>query len=393
MEKRTGMSLRIALVIDIDWPYKHHQGILSGILEFARPRGWRCEFTPFLGFSAAQNEEAYDGIIGRATRQLERFALARRIPAVNVWVNSPARKLPNVLPDKNAAGELAAAHFISRGFRRFGFLGDITDANSRLLLEGFSTSLKARRFPVSQQWLKGSATNASKWRSFQKIVRQWMKNWTYPIAIFCPTDVLARELIDSCLRAGARIPQDVAIMGVGNTEITCEMCEPRLSSIEHGYERVGMEAAALLEKMMTGHCNVPATTLITPAGLVARTSTDAFAVSDPDVEKALRVIRELSHDPVRVADVLEAVPLSRRTLERRFQDVLGCTIHDEITRAYVERTKHLLVSTRNPLKWIATRSGFSSSQRLSKVFREIEGITPQEYRRRHGKTALNSVDA
>lgn len=377
---------RVALVIDVDWPYKHHQGILSGILEYARPRGWRCEFTPFLGLATAAKEDVYDGIIGRATHQLQRYARKRSIPAVNVWVNSPARNMPNVLPDKFAAGELSAAHFISRGHRRFGFLGQLADANSRLLLEGFSKSLKAHRYPILQHWIKGLPVNAADWRKFQELVRRWMEEWSYPIAILCTTDPLARYFADICVRVGLRIPQDVAIMSIGNTDITCEMCEPRLSSVEHGFERVGAQAAALLEEMMHGQRLAPSTTLIAPAGIVTRTSTDAFAVQDPEVEKALRVIQELSQSPVRVADVLEAVPLSRRTLERRFREVLGCSIHDEITRAYLERAKHLLVSTRDPLKWIATRAGFSSPQRLSRVFREIEKVTPQEYRRSHGKT-------
>lgn len=377
---------RVALVIDVDWPYKHHQGILSGILEYARPRGWRCEFTPFLGLATAAKEDIYDGIIGRATHQLQRYARKHSIPVVNVWVNSPVRNLPNVLPDKIAAGELAATHFTSRGYRRFGFLGQLADANSRLLLEGFSKSLKARRFPIRQHWIKGPSANAADWRKFQDLVRGWMEAWSYPIAILCTADPLARYFADSCIRAGLRIPQDVAIIGVGNTDITCEMCEPRLSSVEHGFERVGVQAATILEEMMQGLAKPPSTTLIAPAGVVTRTSTDAFAVQDPEIEKALRVIQALSQNPVRVADVLEAVPLSRRTLERRFREVLGCSIHDEITRAYLERAKHLLVSTRDPLKWIATRAGFSSPQRLSRVFKEIEKVTPQEYRRSHGKT-------
>lgn len=385
MQTNEPTNPRVALVIDVDWPYKHHQGILSGILEYARPRGWRCEFTPFLGLATAAKEDIYDGIIGRATRQLQRYARKHSIPAVNVWVNSPVRNMPNVLPDKVATGELSAAHFISRGYRRFGFLGQLADANSRLLLEGFSKSLQGHRYPLLQRWTKG-LVNPADWRKFQELVRRWMEEWSYPIAILCSTDPLARYFADSCIRIGLRIPQDVAIMSIGNTEITCEMCEPRLSSVEHGFERVGVQAAALLDEMMHGRRLSPSTTLIAPAGVVTRTSTDAFAVQDPEVEKALRVIQELSQNPVRVADVLEAVPLSRRTLERRFREVLGCSIHDEITRAYLERAKHLLVSTRDPLKWIATRAGFSSPQRLSRVFREIEKVTPQEYRRSHGKT-------
>ncbi|MEI6233072.1 MAG: substrate-binding domain-containing protein [Planctomycetota bacterium] len=383
----------IALAIEIEWPYKHHQDLLKGILKFARPLGWRCEFAPFLGVKDAGKSEAYDGIIGRVTPQLERHARKHGIPTVNVWLNSPVNTLPNVFPDVAAAGEMAAASFLSRGYRRFGFVGVKSDVNSnRMLLEGFSKPIEARRFALSLQWWVGETMgDAHAWKSFQESMCHWMQNSTFPIAVLCGNDVIARYFAESCLRAGLRIPQDVAIMGVGNMDISCEMSEPRLSSIEFGFERVGHQAASLLEQMKTD-CRKPSSTiLIPPAGVVTRTSTDAFVVTDPDVEKAMRVIQARSKSPVSITDVLAEVPLSRRTLERRFREILGCTIYDEITRSHVERAKHFLVTTRHPLKWVAIRAGFSDPRRLSIVFRKAENITPREYRFRHGKRSPSST--
>ena len=384
------LKRRVALVIDIEWPIKHHQGILAGILSFARQQNWRCELTPFLGYETAQSDTRFDGIIGRITRQAERYAIKHSVPAVNVWVNSPVLSLPRVLPNHVAAGAEAASHIFSRGFRRFGFLGRHADTSSRLLLKGFSDTLQAKRLPITQLFVKETPTTAQAWRILQDQLSRWIKKWTLPIAIFCTSDITARYLVDSCLRAGIRIPHDVAILGAGNMEITCEMSEPRISSIELGFELVGRQAAALLAQMMGGKHSPPATTFVSSSSLVVRTSTDSFAVTDAEVAHALRLIQDRSSKPVRVEDILKVVSLSRRTLERRFREILGCTIYDTITSAYLERAKRLLVNTKEPLKLIASQSGFSSSQQLSKVFHKIESITPIEYRRKHSKDSYSS---
>ena len=108
-----------------------------------------------------------------------------------------------------------------------------------------------------------------------------------------------------------------------------------------------------------------------------------FAVDDPSVAAALRAIWAGSGRPLKVSAILQGVPTSRRTLERRFRETLGRTIHDEIRRAHVEQAKRLLVETRESLKVVASRAGFSDPQQFSRIFRSSEGLTPQRYRRLH----------
>ena len=382
---RNAGSPRVALAIDIEWPIKHHQGILAGILSFARQENWRCELTPFLGYETAKSDTLFDGIIGRITRQAERYALKHAVPAINVWVNSPVQSMPCVLPNHVAAGSLAATHVFARGFRRFGFLGRQADTSSRMLLKGFSETLQSRQVPMTQLLVKEAPMTAAAWRTLQSQLGRWIKQWTLPIAVFCASDIMARYLIDSCLRCGMHIPHDVAILGAGNMEITCEMSEPRISSVELGFEQVGRQAAALLAQLMNGKRPPREKTFVSSESIVVRTSTDSFAVADAEVAQALRVIQDRSCKPVRVEDILKVVTLSRRTLERRFRTILGRSIYDTITDAYMERARRLLVSTKEPLKLIAAQSGFSNSQRLSKVFHAIESMTPNEYRSKHSK--------
>jgi LacI family transcriptional regulator len=194
-------------------------------------------------------------------------------------------------------------------------------------------------------------------------------------------DMAGRYLAGACLRQGLRIPGDVAIVTTGNTELLCEKMSPSLSSIELGFERVGRESARLLDRLMAGRPAPARPIAMPPAGLVARLSTNAFAVDDPLVSRALRLIAGGACRGMRVRDVIAALPTTGRSLERRFRRVLGRTVVDEILRVRLEQAKRLLTETDVPLKTVADRCGFSRPEILAKAFRQVEGEPPGAYRR------------
>ena len=115
------------------------------------------------------------------------------------------------------------------------------------------------------------------------------------------------------------MPEDVAVVGVDNDDLLCELARPSLSSVVVPAERVGYEAAALLDRLLSGARRPRHPILIPPADVVTRQSSDVVAIDDADVAAAMRFLRDHAHMPLRVADVLKHVPVSRRALERRFQ--------------------------------------------------------------------------
>jgi LacI family transcriptional regulator len=119
---------------------------------------------------------------------------------------------------------------------------------------------------------------------------------------------------------------------------------------------------------------------VTPLGIITRQSTDTFAIDNHDLLKALGFIRENATRAIRVEDVLEAVPMSRRTLERLFQEQLGRSPAEEIRRVRLDRAKHLLATTDLTVPKVAVASGFSTGHYLATVFRQEMGITPLKYR-------------
>lgn len=125
-----------------------------------------------------------------------------------------------------------------------------------------------------------------------------------------------------------------------------------------------------------------------------RQSSDVLAIDDSEVAAALRFLREHAHKPIRVADVLREVPISRRALERRFQALLARGLAEEIRRVHIQRAKQLLTTTELTMEEVAEQSGFASQPEFSRVFRRETGLTPSSYRRhaRNPARARNDTD-
>ena len=122
-----------------------------------------------------------------------------------------------------------------------------------------------------------------------------------------------------------------------------------------------------------------------PAELIAQGPQDVVAVKDRMVAESMRLIWEQSQGPMTVDKLSRQLPITRRSLERRFRAAIGHGIHDEIVRCRLERAKRLLLATELSLKEVASAAGFVSADNLGRTFRRAEGVTPLEYRQRSGR--------
>src|SRR5262249_14614230 len=146
-------------------------------------------------------------------------------------------------------------------------------------------------------------------------------------------------------------------------------------------EKIGYEAAALLDRLMAGEPAPAEEVLIEPLGVVVRQSTDVLAIEDTHVTTALRYIREHACQGITVRDVLQQVPLSRTSLERQFRKFLGHSPQVEIRAVQLKRVQQLLAETKFPLDRIARLAGYEHPEYMSVVFKRQTGQTPGQYRR------------
>ena len=221
------------------------------------------------------------------------------------------------------------------------------------------------------------------WTREHKRLRKWLADLPKPIGVMACFDIQAQQLLDACREEDIAVPEQVAVIGVDNDHLLCELAMPPLSSVIPDSFRSGYEAASLLDRIMRGESIAANAYLVDPLGIETRQSTDVLAISDPDVAQAARFIREYACSGINVADVLQEVPLSRRVLESRFQKLLGRTPHEEIVRYRISRVKRLLAESDFSLAEIAERTGFRHVEYLTVAFKKQVGVPPSVYRSDH----------
>lgn len=377
---------RVALMLELDWPYKRHAGVFAGTQRYAQEHGWESLIDEFAAETLREHPEQpppYDGVIARATRKLARRAKRRGVPVVNVWHSSPARRsLPGVFADSSAIGRLRAEHLLARGLRRFAALTHEDDLAQQFELTAFAATVAEAGCPCAAAKTPLFASLSLKhWRLTERTVDAWMKAWQPPIGVFVGNELEGRMVAQMCRNRGWRVPEDVALIAGRNEETFCEHLRPTLTSVEVGYDRIGYEAARLLDRLMDGEAPPAGPILLPPQGLIVRESTDFFAVDDKLIAAALEFIAANCHRPIRLDDVAEAVLTGTRTLQLHFRKHLGRPIAAEIRRARIERAKRELAQTGQTIKEISRDVGFGPPMRMYEVFVRELGLTPTEYRR------------
>ncbi len=101
------------------------------------------------------------------------------------------------------------------------------------------------------------------------------------------------------------------------------------------------------------------------------------------VAKAVDFIKCNARRPIQVRDVVEYVAVSRREIERRFKKTLNRSIHREIKQTRVRLIADMLLETPDTVSRIASRFGFSDIAHFARYFRDIEGVSPLEYRKKN----------
>ncbi len=303
-------------------------------------------------------------------------------PWVAVLMQPDDSSIPFVTVDEDAISRMAADYFLSRKFTNFAFIGNDMHEFSVQRAEAFLYAVEESGHECSVHLYPTKVHNIDK-KTCAAIDREklkWLKSLPKPVAVFACNDWEAFQFIQFCRQYDFRVPEDVAILGVGNDEMLCNISNPPLSSIRMPFERVGYNAAELLEKVLNG-CNIPQNkNFLPPIGLVSRQSTDVLQVLDPAVSKALQFMQEHISEPIKVDDILDHVFISRTLLERKFRHELGRTPLVEIRRQRILRVKQLLSDTTMSMAEIAEACGFSSDVRLSTVFKELTGQAPSAYR-------------
>jgi LacI family transcriptional regulator, galactose operon repressor len=318
-------------------------------------------------------------VIGRIFEEEDRQdALELGVPVVCVE-QEQTRGLPLVRTDDRAIGRMAFEHLWGKGFRRLAYCGPSDMTYSLLRQQAF---LEAAEEAGAASFENLLWTRTERARSFGS----WLAGLPKPLGLFADRSAHARQAAFACRDLGIAVPEEVAIVGVDDDPLVCKTAAPSLSAIDQGTFMIGYRAAELIDRMLNGEPAPDQPVLIQPLRLAERQSTDTMAIEDKTVARALAFVREHALEEIRIADVARKARVAPRTLQLRFRHVLGKSVHDEIHRVRTAHARRLLVETAMPTPDIAAHCGYSCASVLCRTFKEATGLTPRDYRKRHGWT-------
>jgi LacI family transcriptional regulator len=387
-DKKSGDGVRkVALLIETS--NRYGRDLLYGVRDWMREsERWAIRFTE-QGRRAPLptwlKDWQGDGIIARVDSPQIAAALRRtRLPVVDVSAERFSSEFSRVSIDNGAVARLAAEHLAARGFLDFAYCGDRRFLWSRQRGVEFRRCLaeKGRRC-VDFGEPAGTAKPGSD--AEIRAIARWLKGLPKPVGVFACYDGRALQVLEACQLLGLHVPDQVAVLGVDNDELVCELANPPLSSVQPNARRSGYEAAALLARLMGGEKKAVAPThQVQPVRVVERQSTDVVAVADVKVAAALKFIRRHACEGMDVGDVLRAVPMSRTRLEQKFKALLGHSPHRQLVQQRIARAKHLLAESKIAISEVAEQAGFDNASYLSVAFRRETGLSPFAYRAKHG---------
>jgi LacI family transcriptional regulator len=358
--------------------------IFHGVTEYVRTHDvWRFLLDMHLPTRMEDRWRDCDGLIVMGnTPELRQFLADFPKPKVNVTPQEQEDVVPTVRANYRLAGKMAAEHLLERGVRHFGFHGWPRDPKPRELLEGFASAIrKAKCKCCIFDWPFDESGNL-RVDQYIPAVCSWLRNIPRPSGILASNDYEGRSITQVCWESSLVVPDDVAVLGVGNDDLLCPAAYPPLSSVDPGYRRIGYEAAKALHNMLRGKPAPTRPIHLAPLRVVARQSSDIMALDDPLLARAIRLLREGACGRWAIQGVLRQVPITRRWLERQCRRVLGRSPHEEITRLRIERARQLLSETHMPIPEIAQACGYGHVQNLAENFRQNLGQTPAAYRRK-----------
>lgn len=373
---------KVAILVDTstDWSRRVISGIKNYLSEhdpwqlFIEPRGTGERLDVQKGWEG-------DGIIARVTHEKLLVSLrARNIPVVNVsGIKVPGRQFPCVTSDINAIARMAVDYYRQRGFKHFAYLSLQGLEFVSRQVAAFVGEVQRVGFACDVYGVKTHLnTQTPDWNLRIEGLAKWLVSLPKPVAIMTWNG--GREVVHACQYAGLNIPEDVAVLS-GTDDMLCEVSHIPISAVRAACERIGYEAAELLDKRMRGGSQQETVRLIPPLRVVSRQSTDIFAIQDTTLVKALRFIRDNADKPVSVDDVATRAGIHRRLLERRFKDVLERSPAEYIRNVHIELAKKKLIDTDLSIADVAEQSGFGSAEYMASMFHHKLGITPLQYRR------------
>jgi LacI family transcriptional regulator len=311
------------------------------------------------------------------------FVVEARKPTVDFSFRRSNLPFHRVLEDHAMQSQLVADHFLTRGLRNFVYYSDAANWVYEERGHAFVSTLKqAGRECTWIRWHPSPSLRKDRkaWQRKRDWLVERLKDAPKPLGLFGAADGLALDAFEACERIGIAVPEEIAIIGAGNSLLAVDAMRTPISSVDGNLELVGYRGAELLDCLMVGRPAPKQPIRIPPAGLIARKSSDLMAVRHPGVARSLRFIWEHCHESIGIGDLMKISSMSRSGLHQAFLEHIGRPPGHELHRVRIERAKRLLKETDHKTEVIAQMCGYQSGNSFWVAFRQATGMSPVKYR-------------
>ena len=380
--------IKILLLTDFSSGYS--RSLLENVVRYAREVGPWAFYRMPLYFRELYGDEGVvewakkwgaDAIIAQFS-DIDLSVLNQlNIPIIVQNYKERSSGISNLTGDYFGTGVIAANFFLHKGYKSFAYYGLTDTVWGRERGEGFKKIVSNKGYEV-YEFNNRKRVPSEKWSFDVEQVSRWLLSLPKPIALFACDDYYALQITEVCKMYDISIPEEIAVLGVDNDKLLCNISDPQLSSIELDIENGGYEAGKLLHQFIEKKIIAPVDIIIKPVRIVPRASTERFAVSDRHIEQLLQYIDNNYQNPLSVDELTQIIPFSRRVLEKKFKRETGTSVYQYLLDLRIEKFADLLITTDLPLIEAATRSVFTDYKNISRIFTKAKEMTPLQYRKR-----------
>ena len=357
----------------------------SGILKYAHTNGpWDVQILedhPFIANLASCGTWKPDGVIKSSSSTLPSNIFdIEKLPTVVIDPYAPLSEYcSSVKHDPEKIAEAIADLYINIGLEHFGYVGCVPAFDWSLERSAaFAERLNQHGHSCNIYQPK----NETDWGIEQSHMRKWLLGLPKPCGVMAAVDQRAKQVLDTCLTAGIRVPEEVAVFGVDNDETICENTTPTLSSVLPDFEGGGYLAAGILDSLMQSDTPQRINLTYGVKRIIQRQSSQFILQQrNKGTAPAYEYIRLKACEGITVSDVAKHMNVSRRLAEIRFKNEYNQTILDAIQHHRLERVCAMLRETKLPISEIGMQCGYATENYLKNLFKKRFGITMSQYRK------------
>lgn len=379
---------KILLLTDFSSGYSRN--LLKGIVRYSKEVGnWSFQRMPLYyrmlygenGVVEWAKKWQADAIIAQLSDVNIELLNDLNIPIIVQNYRDRNKAVSNLTGDYFNTGVMAAKFFLNRGYRNFAFYGFKGAIWSRERADGYSHEIEKQGYKLAV--LENDNKDKEEWSYNHTVLGNWLQSLPKPVALFACDDHFALQISETCNVYNINVPDDIAILGVDNDDLLCNISDPPLSSIVLDVENGGYNAGKLLHQLITKEITEPFNIVVNPLIIERRKSTEKYAVSDKNIRTILNYIEKNYANHLSVEELVKQVPLSRRVLEKKFNEETGESLYQYIQNYRIDQFTRLLITTDYSLFEAALQSGFENYKNVSRVFRKYKSLSPAEYRKRY----------